>query len=337
MMNHEAAESARGIFLQELDEYISRALSWEEEALGPKPELLLEAARQACFQRHAKRLRPQLVLLCGTLLEAPRDQLLAVAAASELFHTGSLLHDDIIDNATERRSQPTANARWGGTVAVLAGDLALSLGLVLLRNVPHPVTVGAAHTIAVMTQGAIAESQARGAYDLPLERWRQIAESKTGALFAFCGLGAAHLVGDAEAVRRLQTFGCRVGVAFQIADDLIDLLGDGKGRERFADIRNREVAFPTLLAARSSDDFARLIEKLWSNGSSRECDIEAVARVLLRSGVVESALAQIHEEIEAAIASLGDFCERPAGHHLAAWAKSLEARTEQYVHANRYA
>jgi geranylgeranyl pyrophosphate synthase len=181
LSNGRGDDPLHGGFLDDLEAHIAHVLTWEEAALGPRPELLLEATRQACLHRKAKRLRPQLVLLCGTLLDAPRDRMLDVAAASELFHTGSLLHDDIIDEATERRSEPTANARWGGTVAVLAGDLALSLGLLLLKKAPALVTIAAAHTIAVMTQGAIAESQARGAYNLPLERWRHIAESKTKA------------------------------------------------------------------------------------------------------------------------------------------------------------
>jgi hypothetical protein len=94
------------------------------------------------------------------------------------------------------------------------------------------------------------------------------------------------------------------------------------------------VAYPTLLAARSSDEFARLIAQLWSTGHPCEHDIQIVAHALLRSGVVECAMRQIHDEIDGAITALGDFSERPGGDQLAAWAKALEQRTEDYVNAN---
>ncbi len=320
---------ARSAFFRELEARLADALAGDEGVRGPKPQLILEAARAACLHRNAKRLRPELAWLCGQLLNAPGDQVLAVAVASELLHTASLLHDDIIDGATERRSQPTASARWGGTLAVLAGDLALSLGFLELKGAPQAILIAATSTFAVMTQGAIAELQARGRLDLSLERWRQIAEGKTGALFAFCGLSAAHLVDDPEAVMRLQAFGSRVGVAFQMADDLIDLVGHGKGRDPFADLRNREVAFPTLLAARTSAELARSIERLWSTAEQRDRDVQVVGQALLSSGAAESTIGQIREEIEEAIAVLGDLYERPGGDRLGAWARSIPERTEQ--------
>lgn len=287
---------------------------------------LLAAARDLCIAGGGKRVRPRLTFYFGQACGAPFEGLVDVGVAGELIHAGSLLHDDVIDEGTRRRGRPTVNARWGNTVAILAGDLMLTLAFVQVRGWPPEITDEAVDTIAGMTRAAMAEVEVRGRLDLPVDAWRGIVEGKTGALFAWCGRSAARLAGAADAVLRFGACGRHLGVAFQLADDVLDLAGQRSGKDLFADLRNREPSYPILRAASTSPALAGEIAKLWGKARMSDRGVAAIAAAIVDTGALEATAAKVEVEVEAAIEALGGYAEAPGGRDIAYWARLLAAQ-----------
>ncbi|MBI5544001.1 MAG: polyprenyl synthetase family protein [Deltaproteobacteria bacterium] len=265
--------------------------------------VLAEASRALCLTGGGKRIRPRLTFLLGEAAGAARRDLEDVAAAAELIHGASLLHDDVVDGAAVRRRRPTANARWGNAVAVLAGDWLLSTAFALLHAHPRPITTGAIEVVGEMSRAASEELEVRGRLDLPLQAWRSIAEGKTGTLFAWCGRSAAHLAGRDDLVVPFSTFGRRLGVAFQLADDLKDLAG-GEGKDRFADLRNRNPSMPILWAAAQSEEARSRMEAAWLKDPPSSEEVEGMGAALLELGAAEANAASLLDEVDAAVVSL---------------------------------
>ena len=270
---------------------------------GDRGGVLAEASRALCLQAGGKRIRPRLTFLLGEAAGAPPAALEDVAAAGELIHGASLLHDDVVDEASVRRRRPTANARWGNAVAVLAGDWLLSTAFALLRPHPRPVTTGAIEVVGAMSNAAALELEARGRLDLPLAQWRSIAEGKTGALFAWCGRSAALLAAREDLAPGYEEFGRRLGVAFQLADDLKDLAG-GEGKDRFADLKNKNPSVPILWAAQRSDALRLRLSALWSQEHPAAAEVAAAGEALLAQGAAEETAAQLLTEVDAALGAL---------------------------------
>jgi octaprenyl-diphosphate synthase len=177
--------------------------------------------------------------------------------------------------------------------------------------------------VADMTRGTIAELEGRGDLDMPLERMRFIAEAKTGALFGWCGLAAATLADDAEARPRLGQFGRKLGVAFQIADDVRDLTAGDKGKPPFADLA------PLLLAARRDAAVRRRIQDAWAFGSMTQERLRELGAAVLGTGALEEAVQKMKEEISAAVELFHPYADTPGGAELVGWAHQLAAAFEQ--------
>jgi geranylgeranyl pyrophosphate synthase len=229
------------LFLDAVERRMKGLLIGEGASLGGKATTLVLA-------RGAKRARPRLIHALGIATGAPVAGLVDLAAAAELIHAGSLLHDDVIDGGTERRGDPTLNATDGNLVAVLAGDYLLARALGTVAPWGSELAVRAASTLAEMVAGVLTESEMRGRV-LEVDVWRRIAEQKTGSLFAFCTVAPALLVGGAHvdetdlAVR--DRAGRAFGILFQLADDALDFM-EGRGKDAFADLAN---ASPNILVA----------------------------------------------------------------------------------------
>jgi len=292
-------------FVARVERRMAALLAPDERAVRER-NVLAAASHHLCLGNGGKRVRPRLVALLGRALGAEEQGLEEVAAAGELIHGASLLHDDVVDEAPRRRGRATVNAGWGNQVAVLAGDWLLSSAFSLLRPHPREVTSEAIEVVAEMSRAAIAELEARADCRLSLERWRAIAEGKTGALFGWCGRAAARLGGGQARVEAFDRFGRRLGIAFQIADDLKDLGGLAEGKDPLADLRNRNPSVPILLAASRSEDFCRGLEALWREEDLRPEALERLGAQLLETGAAVETAALLERETEAAIGELGE-------------------------------
>ncbi|HZW90594.1 MAG TPA: polyprenyl synthetase family protein [Myxococcaceae bacterium] len=288
-------------------------------------DTLLNAGRHLCVGSGGKRVRPTMVHLFGLAAGAPETGLLNVAVAAELVHSASLLHDDVVDAGMYRRGRPTVNALWGNVVAVMGGDLLLTLALDELAPLDREITFAAVRTVAEMTRATIGEVEARGDLSLPVERFRGIMEGKTGALFGFCGASAGRLAGRDEAARRFETFGRHLGVAFQIADDLKDLNGGDPGKPVFADFKSRTPSLPILLAAQMDEPLRRRIKDLWAFGSMADERVRELGTAVLATDAPRAALTLMDREIEAALDALGPLRDSPGANELTDWARRLGA------------
>ncbi len=286
-------------------------------------DTLLNAGRHLCVGSGGKRLRPMMVHLFGLAAGAPEGALQHVAVAAELVHSASLLHDDVMDAGMYRRGRPTVNALWGNVVAVMGGDLLLTLALDELSGLEREVTFAAVRTVAEMTRATIGEVEARGDLAVSVERFRSIMEGKTGALFGFCGAAAGRLAGRDDVARRFETFGRHLGVAFQIADDLKDLNGGDPGKPAFADFKSRTPSLPILLAAQQEESLRRRIKDLWAFGSMSDERVRELGIAVLASDAPAAALKLMDREIAAALDALGNLREAAGADQLANWGRRL--------------
>lgn len=309
-------------FVEGMEQSLARAVGSLEQPL------LSSAAGHLCLGQGGKRVRPRLVWAFAHCL--PRvpaaDALIDVAVAGEMIHSGSLLHDDVVDQGTTRRNRPTVNVVWGNTVAVLAGDLLLTQALAQVSRHTPQLTADAVATIAAMTRAAMAEVEARGKIDLSEADWREIANGKTGTLFSWCGRGAAHLAADAHAVECFDRCGLGLGVAFQLADDLLDLIGERTGKDRYSDLRNQEASLPILIAAAASAELRAEVQTLWSDGCPEE-RVTALGDRIARSAAVQRCLELLDAEIRQALEVLDGYRDTPGGALIQTWAeKQLRQR-----------
>ncbi len=309
-------------FLALVERQINAAL----HAQGPpgleRSAILLEAGQHLTSAPGAKRARPRLTHAFGLIMGIDAEQLWPIAVAGEFIHGASLMHDDIVDDASLRRGRPTVNARWNNAVAVLGGDVMLCISIQTLASLPRVITHEAVEVVATMSRAAILEVESRGKIDLGLDAWTHIARGKTGALFGWCGRSPAQLAGDQEAMRRFSVCGEHLGLAFQLADDLKDLAVD-EGKDRFADLINRNPSFPLLTAAAGSDAIARELRALWAREQISPEDATALGLRVLDTGAATATRDAMLREIEAAFDALGTYRERPGGQDIIDWANAL--------------
>ena len=210
----------------------------------------LSGVLQEISKQQGKMLRPALVLLCGKLVSEVRPEHIDFAVMVELIHRASLLHDDVIDKAQLRRGQASANALWGNAAAVLLGDFLLSrafaLSAVSQLNGAGAVLCQTAQALCV---GELKQNLLKGSWALTEQDYFQIIEAKTAALFrCSCQLGAMAAGAAAEQTGALSEFGFQYGLAFQIADDLRDILSTEKheGKTLGTDLLEKKLTLPVI-------------------------------------------------------------------------------------------
>lgn len=228
------------------------------------PDPFIDELAQHSFRLGGKRLRPALVLLSANAVGQINDDHRALAAVVEMIHTATLIHDDILDDAQVRRHRDTVNARWNNQTSVLLGDYlfthAFTLAAGLDTNFACRALGDATTKVCV---GELRQTCASGDFWLSREDYLAIVEAKTAELCACCCLVGAHYAGaDAATAQALSKYGMQLGVAFQIADDLLDLEGDEAvtGKTLGGDLAHRKMTLPLILLrdGASKADAARL-------------------------------------------------------------------------------
>ncbi len=213
------------------------------------------------FRLGGKRLRPALVLLCAQVVGVLRPEHIQMAAAVELIHTATLIHDDVLDEAELRRHLDTVNARWDNEASVLLGDYLFSRSMCLAASVDDGYACRAIGDAArVMCEGELRQVQHRGDYDLSEAEYYDIIAGKTGALLACsCRLGAHYAAASEEQCAALVRYGDQLGIAFQIADDLLDLTGDEAtaGKSLGTDLVKQKATLPLIRLLASVSDAER--------------------------------------------------------------------------------
>ncbi len=278
-----------------------------------------------------KRVRPTVVLLAascfgdvaGEVPGAARE----LAAAAELVHLATLLHDDVIDDGQERRGRPTSRRIWGNAVSVLAGDLLLTHALEkTARAAPGPILSDLFATLRRLVDGEVIQLRGRRRFDPREDVYFQIVRDKTSSLFAWaCRAGA--LVGGAsvETAAALGEFGSRVGIAFQLVDDVLDYVGDPRttGKALLGDLAEGKLTLPLIRAMAERPAIRDDVEAVRSGDSDAAARI---AQAVRETGVCEGVRSRAREETARALALLEAAPAGPARDLLGAIASELTAR-----------
>lgn len=210
-----------------------------------------------------KRLRPAMVALSARAVGNPVDdvRLATVGAAVEFVHMATLVHDDVVDNTATRRGKPTANAVWGNGVAVLSGDYILARSMRLLAVDGDLRIIRTVSEITIeMSEGEVLEIAATGNAYLPLDEYYEILRKKTACFVEGCCRCGAILAQANEPVENaLADYGYRLGMAFQVADDLLDYTGDPliTGKPRGSDLKDGRATLPFLMAIEAATESER--------------------------------------------------------------------------------
>ncbi|MEV6202768.1 family 2 encapsulin nanocompartment cargo protein polyprenyl transferase [Streptomyces sp. NPDC051771] len=260
-----------------------------------------------------KAIRPALVLAAARALGAEESRAVKAAAAVELAHNFTLLHDDIVDEDPTRRHRPTAWTVFGIPDALMAGDAMNALALRLLVEDPHPASAAAAARLAACVielcagQQADCSFEARGPREVSLDECLAMATAKTGALLGCsCALGALYAGAGEEEVAALDSFGREAGLAFQLIDDLIGIWGDPErtGKPAGADLVARKKSLPVVAALTSGTAAGEELAGLYSRTTLDERAVRAAAAAVERAGGRDWAQAQAAERMGRAVEHL---------------------------------
>ncbi|MEM9658259.1 MAG: polyprenyl synthetase family protein, partial [Planctomycetota bacterium] len=213
------------------------------------------------FRIGVKRLRPALLLLAAQANGPVRPSHRTLAAVVEMIHTATLVHDDVLDDADIRRHEETINARWSNQTSVLLGDYLFTHAFYLASTLDSTFGCRAiGRATNTVCEGELLQTASCGNFLLSRDEYFAIVEAKTAELCACCCLLGAHYAGaDSPTVERFETFGRELGIAFQIADDLLDLEGDERaaGKSLGTDLANGKVTLPMILLREQLDERRR--------------------------------------------------------------------------------
>ncbi len=243
-----------------------------------------------------KRIRPALVLIsagaCGGDVNEPR--VIEVATAAELVHMASLVHDDVVDETSERRGVATANGEWGNKISVLSGDFMLAKAFLLLAGLDESrITEVVSSTAVVMTESEILQAECEGSVSGWQASYWKVIRGKTAAFTAACCVcGATLAKACPESCRMMEEFGANFGLAFQITDDLLDIVGDPNetGKDIGTDLMHGKFTLPTLLALKScSEDDGRRLARLVEKGFLSREEAHEAASIVIACGAARQA------------------------------------------------
>jgi geranylgeranyl diphosphate synthase type I len=236
-----------------------------------------------------KALRPALVLLAAQAVGSAPEPAVPAAVAIELVHNFSLLHDDVMDGDATRRHRPTVWSVFGIAAAILAGDALLALAFDLLAATGHPQTRAATQDLSGAVQELVAGQAADVAFerrtDVTLAECVAMAEGKTAALIGrSCALGALFGNGAPGPIAELRRFGDRLGLAFQVTDDLLGIWGDPRttGKPAHSDLSSRKKSLPVVAALNAGTPEAAELARLYHNPAA--LDLARTADLVERCG-----------------------------------------------------
>ncbi len=281
----------------------------------------LNEAIEQLLSSGGKRIRPTLTLLTAGMLGADPARAVTLAAAIEMLHTATLVHDDLIDGSILRRGLPTLNSRWGAGATVLTGDYVFARAAQLAAQTGSlPLMEIFARTLMTIVNGEITQLFHAHQGETREDYFNRI-YAKTASLFEL-STEAAALLGDSPpgTVAAMKDYGYHIGIAFQIIDDLLDFVGDEEqvGKPIASDLRQGIVTLPTLYymqARRDDPDLALVLE-----GRATEEALRRLVDAIRRSGAIERSIEEARDFAsigEANLAGMPEGSERTALYELA--------------------
>jgi len=271
---------------------------------------LLDHITSYIVRRKGKQMRPMFVFLTSGLSGSITEATYRGAALIELLHTATLVHDDVVDDANYRRGFFSINALWKNKIAVLVGDYLLSRGLLLsVENNDFELLKIVSDAVREMSEGELLQISKARKLDITEEVYYTIIRQKTASLIASCcAVGAATAGADKENIEKLRLFGEKVGMAFQIKDDLFDYGEDVVGKPVGIDIKEKKMTLPLIYALNK----ASWVEKkkiiyLIRNKSENKKTVNEIIEFVKNSGGLEYSQNIMNNFYQEALAILADF------------------------------
>ena len=259
-----------------------------QQNLNPYLDLVSQIAGHILFSG-GKRLRPLLMVLSARLCGYKGDYDKVFSTIFEYLHAATLLHDDLVDEATLRRGKPVANSIWGNAAAVLVGDFLLARSLAIAAETKRPDVIKVVSGITEnMSQGEIHQMMRKGSLDLTEAEYMEIIKRKTAVLFqGTCRSGA--LIADVSLQKEtaLSDYGFNLGIAFQMVDDLLDYTLDTVtlGKEVGADLKEGKLTLPVIYSLKSADEKDRTrMENIIKNKNFSVNDFKTLIRMIDKYG-----------------------------------------------------
>ncbi len=271
---------------------------------------LLDRITHYIVKRKGKQIRPMFVFfsasLCGGITEATYRG----SALVELLHTATLVHDDVVDNSYQRRGFFSVNALWKNKIAVLVGDYLLSKGLLLsINNGDFELLRIVSEAVKQMSEGELLQIEKARRLDIDEKVYYEVIRQKTASLIASCcACGAASAGADAETVDRMRLFGEKVGIAFQIKDDLFDFGTDDIGKPLGIDIKEKKITLPLIYALnKAAESEKRRIINLVKNHNEESAKVAEIIDFVRSSGGMDYAHSKMLQYQQEAFNILNEF------------------------------
>ena len=302
--------------LSEICQFIADDLDAVEKHLLEKTTShydFVDLAVQHVIEGGGKRLRPILLVLSAKACGYEGEEAHTLAAVAELIHVASLVHDDVLDEAPIRRGRETLHSKWGNKVAVLVGDYlhARVLSMLVARRADDPAMRILSDTTQAMCEGEVIHAYKNGDFNVSQDDYLKIIGLKTGKLItASCELGAMLGTKDSEVIRALAEYGESIGAAFQIIDDLLDLVSDQTklGKESFNDLREGKLTFPMIYTRGvCTSEEKGTLERIFSTEADEGWAIGWITDLLWRYRIQEYCLQISQEYADRAKAALVAF------------------------------
>ena len=281
-----------------------------ENVKGSNP--LLDRIMRFIIRRKGKQMRPMFVFLSAKIAGSISEKTYRAASLIELLHTATLVHDDVVDNAMIRRNFFSINALWKNKIAVLVGDYLLAKGLLLsLDNEDFKILQITSRAVKEMSEGELLQMEKARKLDIKEDIYFEIIRSKTASLLsAACAAGAYSATEHIEIAEKFRSFGEKVGIAFQIMDDLFDYGEANVGKPTGIDIKEKKMTLPLIYTLQHADkELKRKIIYIIKNQNTVKEKVNEVIGYVHKSGGIDYARTKMNEYHAEALALLHTFPE----------------------------
>lgn len=272
---------------------------------------LLDRITHYIIRRKGKQMRPMFVFLSAKMFGKIEEPAYTAASLIELLHTATLVHDDVVDDAFERRGFFSINALWKNKIAVLVGDYLLSRGLLMSVDKEEFEMLKILSTaVKDMSEGELLQMEKARKLNITEEVYFEIIRQKTASLIAACcAAGSLSTSRDYEIMEKMRKFGTKVGIAFQIKDDLFDYgSGDGIGKPTGIDIKERKMTLPLIFALNNTDNSTRRrMRNIIKNHNEDPQKVREVIEFVINSGGLQYATQKMNEYKDSALKILHSF------------------------------
>lgn len=304
--------------VKEIKEPIAEELILFEEKFRQSMQsnvALLDKITHYIVKRKGKQMRPMFVFLVSRMLGEVNERSYNAASLMELLHTATLVHDDVVDDANERRGFFSVNALWKNKIAVLVGDYLLSRSLLLsIDNKDFRSLEIVAKAVKAMSEGELLQIEKARKLDITEEVYFEVIRQKTASLIAACCEAAAVSVDREDIAAKMYRFGELVGLAFQIKDDIFDYGTDEKiGKPTGNDIRERKITLPLIYALNNgSEKQKQTLINIVKRYNEEPAKVKQAIRIVVESGGVKYAHQRMMEIKQQALELIEDVPDSPA-------------------------